>query len=89
MATVRNKTNRPLRVHVRSNKVLHLGPRKEGKVSDHDLDQRGVKVLVEAGELEIVDDGGRPGGVNPDGAGPHEETHGHHPDTSLRRRGDR
>ena len=65
MATVLNKTNRPLRVHLGSNKVLHLGPRKEGRISDHDLDHRGVKVLVEAEELEILGDSANTSGVNP------------------------
>ncbi len=89
MATVRNKTNRPLRVHIASDKVLHLGPRKEGKISDNDLDHRGVKVLVEAGELEILGGGTQHPEASPGTAGGHEETHGHHPDTSLHRRGDR
>lgn len=89
MATVRNKTNKPLRVHIASGKVLHLGPRKEGQVSDHDLDHRGVTVLVEAGELEIVGGGDKQSGAKPGTDGGHEETHGHHPDTSLHRRGDR
>lgn len=89
MATVRNTTNRPLRVHLSSNKVLHLGPRKEGKISDHDLDHRGVKVLVEAKELEILDDGAGQTGSGPGRVSGQEETHGHHPGTSLHRRGDR
>ncbi len=89
MATVRNKTNKPLRVHIASGKVLHLGPRKEGKVSDHDLDHRGVTHLVESGELEILGDGAQQPGAKPGSAEGHEEIQGHHPDTSLHRRGDR
>ncbi len=89
MATVRNKTNKPLRVHIASGKVLHLGPRNEGRISDHDLDHRGVRVLVDAGELEIVGGGPRQPEDKPGSVTGHEETHGHHPDTSLHRRGDR
>ncbi len=89
MATVRNKTHKPLRVHLAGDKVLHLGPLKEGRISDHDLDERGVKVLVEAGELEILDKGGRRPDAASGSVSGHEETHGHHPDTSLHRRGDR
>ena len=89
MATVRNKTHKPLRVHLGSGKVLHLGPNREGQISDHDLDHRGVQVLLEAGEIEILGESARQHGAGSGPAAGHEETHGHHPDTSLHRRGDR
>ena len=89
MATVRNKTHRPLKVHLGSGKVLHLGPAKEGQISDHDLDHRGVKTLVEAGEIEILGGGAQQHEAGSSPAAGQAETHGHHPDTSLHRRGDR
>lgn len=89
MATVRNKTSKPLRVHISAGKILHLGPNKEGQISDHDRDHRGVRVLVEAGDLEILGETSRQPDGKPDSVSDHEETHGYHPDTSLHRRGDR
>lgn len=89
MKTVRNKTHRPLRVNLSRGKTLHLGPLKEGQINVHDVDASGVKRLVEAGELEIVGDGAK----GPETAAPpapgHAVTHGHHPGTSVPKRGDR
>lgn len=89
MKTVRNKSRRPLKVRLSRGKTLHLGPAREGQISDHDVDTEGVRRLVEAGELEVVGEaphapvaGGkaRPG---------HADTHGHHPEVSVPKRGDR
>ena len=89
MKTVRNTTHRPLRVHLSRGKTLHLGPRKEGQISAHDVDAAGVQRLVEAGELEIVGDGAPAAeGAGSASAG-HADTHGHHPATSAPKRGDR
>lgn len=89
MKTVRNKTHRPLRVRLSQGKTLHLGPLKEGQISDHDVEAAGVTRLVEASELEILDEGSH----NAEGAArstaPHADTHGHHPDVSVPKRGDR
>ena len=82
MRVVVNKTSRPLKIHLPQGKTLHLGPRKEGQVTAQALESPGVKRLVEAGDLAVVD---------------HEtqhvaqggDTHGHHPSTTLRQRGDR
>ena len=88
MKTVRNKTHRPLRVHLSRGKTLHLGPLKEGQISVHDVDASGVQRLVEAGELEIVGEGQQVADAAAAPAG-HANTHGHHPDTSVPKRGDR
>ena len=89
MKTVRNKTHRPLRVHLSRGKTLHLGPLKEGQISFHDVDAGGVQRLLEAGELEIVGEGEQVSeGAAPAGAA-HADTHGHHPATSVPKRGDR
>lgn len=89
MKTVRNKSHRPLKVHLSRGKTLHLGPLKEGQISAHDVEAAGVKRLVEAGELEILGEGSQAA----EGAGPaaatHADTHGHHPDVSVPKRGDR
>ncbi len=89
MKTVKNKSREPLRVPLPRGKVLFLGPLRTGKISHNDLDHEPLKKLVEAGKLEIQEDG-RPG-FRPHGdtGGPHEETHGHHPESGPQIKGDR
>lgn len=89
MFTVVNKTQRPLKVHLPQGKILHLGPRMKGQISPHVRDSAGVQKLVEAGDLEVLDGretagtgGAASGSIAPD-------THGHHPHTTVRKRGDR
>lgn len=89
MKTVRNTTHRPLRVRLSRGKTLHLGPLKEGQINAHDVDAAGVQRLVEAGELEIVGDGLTAGGTGGRAPTGHTDTHGHHPATSVSKRGDR
>lgn len=89
MKTVRNTTHRPLRVHLSRGRTLHLGPLKEGQISVHDVDAGGVKRLVEAGELEILGDGDSAAGPGASGAAGHADKQGHHPATSVTKRGDR
>lgn len=89
MKTVRNKTNRPLRVSLSRGKTLHLGPRREGQISAHDVDAEGVKRRLEAGELEILGEGPHAPAAAGRSSGAHADTHGHHPDVSVPKRGDR
>ena len=89
MKTVRNKTHRPLRVHLSRGKTLHLGPLKEGQISAHDVEAIGVTRLVEADELEILGEGRQAAEGGASSAAPHADTQGHHPDLSVPKRGDR
>ncbi len=89
MKTVRNKTHRPLRVRLSQGKTLHLGPLKEGQISFQDVDSGGVKRLVEAGELELLGDGAQAQGGTVPSPARHADTHGHHPGTTVTKRGDR
>lgn len=90
MKDVKNKTSHPVRVPLGGGKVLHLGPRKNGQISDHAVDLPGVKKLVEAGEIEILGEGEHPdagpgkGAESARGAG-----QGHHPTTVVLPKGDR
>ncbi len=89
MRKIINKTTRPLRVHLSQGRVLHLGARKEGQISGNDVDRKSVQEMIKAGEIELIDDGGRgAGGAAADEAG-HENTQGHHHGTQPYRRGDR
>ena len=89
MKTVRNKTHRPLRVRLSRGKTLHLGPLKEGQISFQDVDSGGVKRLVEAGELELVGDAAQNQAGTVRSPAGHADTHGHHPETTVTKRGDR
>lgn len=53
-----NKTMKPLRVPLPQGKTLHLGPKQTGHVAVHDVDHPPLQKLVEAGEIEIVDERG-------------------------------
>ncbi len=75
MKTVINRSRRPLKIHLPQGKVLHLGPNREGQISDHALDHPGVKRLLEAKEIEIVGEGGGGEGARAESGSGHESTH--------------
>ncbi len=88
MKTVVNKTTKPLKVPLPRGKVLRLGPLKEGQISVHAVDHAPLAKLVEAGEIEIRDDGASAAQAGGDTAAPHEATHGHQP-KAVHKSGDR
>ena len=51
-----NKTLKALRVPLPRGKTLHLGPRKTGRISAHDVDHPPFQKMVEAGDVEILDE---------------------------------
>ena len=53
MATITNKTSRPLNVPLPGGKKLHLGPLKSGEIAPKAIDHPAVQRLVEAGDVEI------------------------------------
>ena len=72
MKTVKNKTQRPLRVPLPRGKAVHLGPGKSGQITTEAAEHPGLKKLVEAGEIEVFDEGagaGGSGGGGPQGRG--------------------
>lgn len=60
MPTVSNKTLKPLSIPLPGGKTLHLGPGKTGQIAAKAVDSPRFKKLVEAGEIEVVDDDTRP-----------------------------
>ncbi len=60
MPTISNKTHRPMIVPLPGGKTLHLGPGKTGQVAANAVDDSRLKKLVEAGEIEFVDDDSHP-----------------------------
>lgn len=89
MPTVSNKTRRPLSVPLPGGRTLHLGPGKTGQISSNAVEHAPLKQLVDAGEIEVLDESPRP----TDGAGGSKNRrtsiHGHTPGSGIRRSGDR
>ena len=89
MAAVTNKTGKPLSIPLPRGKTLHLGPRKSGQISSHDIEHPALKNLVDAGAIEILaEDSGLIGG---EGRGTHGRapTPGYTAGRGGRRSGDR
>jgi hypothetical protein len=76
MKTVTNKTTKPIKVSLPRGKSLHLGPKKSGQIRNEDAEHAGVKKLVEAGQIEVVEGGHRESGATGGTTAPHEATHG-------------
>jgi hypothetical protein len=91
MKEIRNRTQAPLRVPLARGRVLHLGPGRTGQVSDDALQYPAFRKLVEAGSIEVFDDGKTESfGEESGGATTrHEATHGHHPPTVVLPKGNR
>ncbi len=88
MKTILNRTAGPLKVPLPGGRLLHLGPGKTGQVSDDAFEHATLSEMLEAGDIEIVDDdSGRRGG--PHGGHGHGGDRGHHPTAVIRPKGDR
>ena len=89
MAAVTNKTGKPLGIPLPRGRTLHLGPRKTGQISSHDLEHPALKKLVDAGTIEIVAE--ESGSSSGDGGGTHGRgpMGGHTAARGGRRSGDR
>jgi hypothetical protein len=89
LRTVRNKTHKPIQIHLPGGKTLHLGPLKTGQISDQAVEQDAVRKLVRAGEIEILGET-ETSHEDSNGAAPvHEATHGHPPTTVVLPKGNR
>ncbi|MCP3959065.1 MAG: hypothetical protein GY719_14540 [bacterium] len=89
MHSILNKTHIPLKVPLPRGKVLHLGPDKTGQLHDHAVDHPPIKKLVEAGKIEIIDEGAHGAGAQGDTSSVHASTHGKGPNTTMQKTGDR
>ncbi len=89
MKTVTNKTRKPLSVPLPRGKTLHLGPGKTGQISWEAAEHPQLKKLVDAGELEVSDDGATPTGGSGGGGKGRPSFYGHPASSGGRRSGDR
>ena len=89
MATITNKTSKPLSVPLPGGKKLRLGPLKSGEIPNKAVDHPPVQKLIEAGEVEIVDPQQKPrrGGGGSRGSRSVSGGQGH--GGGIRRTGDR
>ncbi len=89
MKSIRNKTRRPIKIHLSRGRVLHLGPGREGQVATPDAERESFKKLVEAGEIEILGEGSGPIANTAATSSGHPDSRGHHPAITSKKRGDR
>lgn len=90
MATISNKTTKPLSVPLPGGKTLHLGPKASGEVSPRAAEHAPLRKLIDAGEVELVAGGAGSGRAS--GGGPKGRTFeqgGHAQGRGSPRRGDR
>jgi hypothetical protein len=90
MKTVKNKTQTPISVPLPGGRKLHLGPGKSGQIaanaSEHQLL---IKRLVDAGKIEILDEGSHPAAAPGGGKVGRTWMPGHGSSNAGRRGGDR
>ena len=89
MKTVKNKTQRPLRVPLPRGKTVHLGPGKSSHITTKAAEHPGLKKLIEAGEIEVLDEGAGASGGGGGGPQGHGTAQGHSSGGVNRRSGDR
>jgi len=62
MPSIHNTTKRPLAISLPGGKKLRLGPRQTGQVAPKALEHPPLKKMIEAGEVEVADEGRQSGG---------------------------
>ena len=89
MKSVINKARKPLKLHLPGGKTLHLGLNGRGQVPDDALTRPAFKKLVDAGEIEVLDDACQPASDDRGAPRVQETTRGHPATKSVSKRGDR
>lgn len=69
MKTITNKTTKPIKLRLPGDKTLFLGATRQAKVRDDALEHPPVKKLIEAGDIEVADAGGKKQGGGAGGGG--------------------
>lgn len=89
MATITNKTKRPLKVRLPGGKTLHLGAGATGQVKPKALEFPALKALIDAGEVQVEDGGHSSPGALGGGRKGLSSSEGHGGGTGLFKSGDR
>ena len=89
MATITNKTQKPLSISLPGGKKLRLGPLKSGEISPKAIDHPPVQKLIKTGEVEVVEPAHKPrrGSGGTKGSLPSSSGQGH--GAGIRKTGDR
>jgi len=87
--SIRNKTQRPLRISLPGGKALHLGPGKTGQVADDAVERESFRKLVKSGTVEILGDGHAGPGGGTGNPAVQTSTHGHRTSKVVKPKGDR
>ena len=89
MKSVINKARKALRVPLPGGKTLFLGLNGKGQVPDDAITRPAFKKLVEAGEIEVLDDQSQRASGEKNPSRVQESTHGHPATKTVTKRGDR
>ncbi len=89
MATITNKTHKPLSVPLPGGKKLHLGPLMSGEISPKAVDHPPVQKLIKAGDVEIFGPEQKPRRAGGGGKGSPRSSGGQGHGGGIRRTGDR
>jgi hypothetical protein len=89
MPTIGNKTLKAIAVPLPRGKKLHLGPGRTGQIAANACEHPPLKQLIEAGQIEIVDEGAEAVGSSASGRGSQYFMPGHGSSRVGRRGGDR
>lgn len=89
MTTIFNTTAHSIKVPLPHGKVLHLGPRKTGKITAKAVDHPPIAKLVETGDLEMVGDSDHANPAQTAVGSIRASNRSSHPAVSSQRRGDR
>jgi hypothetical protein len=89
MKAVGNKTQRPVSVPLPRGKTLHLGPGKTGQIASNACDHPPLKKLIEAGQIEILDEHSESAEGTRGGKAGRTWMPGHASGSASRRSGDR
>lgn len=76
MKMIRNRTRKPVRIPLPGGRMLHLGPAREGQISDHALTRPALRTLLDDGTIEIVGESAHGPEQGQPGDDSHEATHG-------------
>ena len=77
MKAIHNKTLEPLRVPLRGDRVLHLGPGQRAHIADDALQSPGLRRLIEAGTISVEGEERHAGSFGESHDQPKESAHGH------------
>ena len=84
-----NRTRNPIRISLPGGKTLYLGLAGRGQVPDDALERPALKKLIQAGEIEVLEQDRRSVGTDTGSTRVRRSAYGHPASRDSSRRGDR